>query len=201
MLSKPSVRLFLLAILPFALFPTHSNSQNEKLEILVNNQPFNPEENTVKEESVITLRLINTDPECQYLFNLVDVEWLIKKNILDSNNKESRAKYFFLKQTQKARRKIKRARGKHDLEFWNPKGYKEYSRDGTMSFYFKEFKTECLSRVVLHLKDVIKKKGTEAFSLNINNLGLPRVFRLDGISFYPEWVTCTDVIKTKFKKQ
>ena len=190
--SKLILLLFSFVLLASYTIDGGNDFEMEALEILVNGKPFDPEKNLISEHGIITLGIKNQNSSYEYKFEEIEVEVLLKRQVLGLINKEGYARSERIYGQQGARRLFRLKYKNCNLRIWQPNVYRKYSATGKISIPYNQFKTKCLSRVVIHIKKVKKRKGNLESNIEVYDLGIPKKLLSDGISFYPNWITCQD---------
>lgn len=174
----------------------NTSAPQEKIEIYVNGETFDPDRKSLDYNDTIEFRLTNIEKGAVYKFDKIRLEWLVKKKIIGMQY-EGRKKYIYERQKQQGRRRIFNNGVKnkeylaHDLKELNNTGYQTLSKHGSVKIVFNQFAfLPCLSRVVFHLENIVKVKNNRTTTINPKDLNLITKHKDDGISFFPKWDTC-----------
>lgn len=173
---------------------TSTLAPQEKIEILVNGELFDPDKKSLRRTDTIELRVANPENGAEYKFSEIKLEWLVKKKIMGMKY-EGKKRYIYEHQDSQDGRRRHRMTYKHelaqDLDSCSNIGYQTFSKQGSVKVPYSQFAfLPCLSRVVFHLESIVKVKNQRTYTINPKDMNLSTKHKDDGISFFPNWDTC-----------
>ena len=167
----------------------------ERFEILLNGNTIDPEKKAIPKDGVISFRIKSDVENSEYKFDLIRVDWLMKRKL----GKEKSLRYILLGQSQEEHKSSKTRVSKklgHDLKEWYEiDGYRTYTKDGQIDIQYSQFSSKCLSRVIFYITKVTRKVNDVETVVDVDELGIPTKLLTDGISFYPNWITCKEPMR------